>query len=82
MNIDGLIHNLFDKVLCSDQIRWRTVRKGIQYYYAEDGLYILRNINKLLPPVAFVLAKSPDEATQLAIANCEWAEPDKEGGAE
>lgn len=40
--IDAIIHEAFD-YFYSDEIRWRgTTLKGIQYYYAEEGLYIFR----------------------------------------
>ena len=58
--IDREIHHFFDAVR---SVLWRDwLESGIQYYYAEDSLYVIRKIDNAEYVYGFVEARSPSEA--------------------
>lgn len=60
----------------SRTIRWRdTEADGVQYYYAEDRLYIIRDTRQL--PFRYSIVRANDPATALR-----WVIGEAEGGAE
>ena len=72
MNLDNSIH-LFWDLYMDGQIRWReTFAPWITYYYAEDTLYVLKDMRHAWPSFAFVYAKSPEEAVKFQLAQGGW----------
>lgn len=64
MEIDRIIHQFVD---CLPSIKWNSFNSSeidctefVDYYYAEDGLYIIRD--QLMEQYAFIKARSPREA--------------------
>lgn len=48
------------------KVLWqKTEYADVHYYYAEDGLYIIRILVKIAPYYVFVYAKSPQEAVRF-----------------
>lgn len=62
----------FSRCIECGSARWRDIRPGIQYYYAEDELYVLRDNRFRRPFFAFVHARSPEEAAAIM----DYAEPE------
>ena len=60
--LDETIHSLL-RSLISDEIIWlKTSVPWIRYYYAEDGIYLLRDMRYSSPSFALVAARNPDDA--------------------
>lgn len=77
--LDEAIHTLL-RVLISDEIIWRTTSvPWIRYYYAESGVYLLRDMRHTSPSFALVAARTPNEAAEYQRASGGW---EKEGSAE
>lgn len=75
MTCDDTIHAFAD-LMGSRTIRWRdTEADGVQYYYAEDRLYIIRDTRQL--PFRYSIVRANDPATALR-----WVIGEAEGGAE
>jgi len=77
MNTDRAIHEMLAGL---ENVRWReTMFEDLDWYYAEDGVYVLRckhgtpNEHLLV-----VRAKSPDDAIALAVF--EMTPKKREGG--
>ena len=66
--IDRKIHEVYDFLFGND-IRWHDFREVggdepyYDYYYAEEGLYIIRD--RIMQRMAFIEARSPLEAMEI-----------------
>ena len=76
--LDEAIHTLL-RSLNSDDIIWRkTSVPWIRYYYAADGIYLLRDMRYSSPSFALVAGRNPDEAAEYQRVNGGW----EKGGEE
>ena len=72
MQLDNSIH-LFWDLYMDDHIIWRqTKAPWISYYYAEDTLYVLRDMRHTWPSFAFVYARSAEEAVDFMLSQGGW----------
>ena len=75
MTCDDTIHAFAD-VMASRAIRWRgTKADGVEYYYAEDRLYIIRDTRRL--PFRYSIIRANDPATAVR-----WVIGEEEGDTE
>ncbi len=71
MQLDNSIHLFWD--LYINHIIWRqTKAPWISYYYAEDTLYVLRDMRHSWPSFAFVYASSAEEAVDFMLSQGGW----------
>ena len=72
MTLDKTVH-YFLRLLIEDAIVWRrTCVPWIKSYYAEHGVYLLRDMRYTTPSFAIVAAKSPDEAAKWQRKHGGW----------